>query len=43
MDWMTEEYKQLHPNQPFINTFTGKVLRTAERKAEPNRQGSGHF
>ncbi|OJF92724.1 Glu/Leu/Phe/Val dehydrogenase [Alkalibacterium sp. 20] len=43
MDWMTEEYKQLHPNQPFINTFTGKSIENGGTKGRAESTGIGTF
>jgi glutamate dehydrogenase (NAD(P)+) len=43
MDWMTEEYKLLHPNQPFINTFTGKSIANGGTKGRAESTGIGTF
>ncbi|GAA0473392.1 Glu/Leu/Phe/Val dehydrogenase [Alkalibacterium indicireducens] len=43
MDWMTEEYKVLHPNQPFINTFTGKSIANGGTKGRAESTGIGTF
>lgn len=43
MDWMTQEYKQLHPNQPFINTFTGKSIRNGGTEGRAESTGIGTF
>lgn len=43
MDWMTQEYKQLHPNQPFINTFTGKSIKNGGTKGRAESTGIGTF
>ncbi|MCC5894353.1 MAG: Glu/Leu/Phe/Val dehydrogenase [Alkalibacterium sp.] len=43
MDWMTEEYKLLHPNQPFINTFTGKSIANGGAKGRAESTGIGTF
>lgn len=43
MDWMTEEYKLLHPNQPFINTFTGKSIANGGTRGRAESTGIGTF
>lgn len=43
MDWMTEEFKLLHPNQPFINTFTGKSIANGGTKGRSESTGIGTF
>ncbi|GEK91158.1 Glu/Leu/Phe/Val family dehydrogenase [Alkalibacterium kapii] len=43
MDWMTQEYKNLHPNQPYINTFTGKSLENGGTKGRSESTGIGTF
>ncbi len=43
MDWMTEEYKLLHPNKPFINTFTGKSLANGGAQGRSESTGIGTF
>lgn len=43
MDWMTEEYKLLHPNKPFINTFTGKSLANGGAQGRAESTGIGTF
>lgn len=43
MDWMTEEYKLLHPNQSFINTFTGKSIANGGAKGRAESTGIGTF
>lgn len=43
MDWMTEEFKLLHQNQPFINTFTGKSIANGGTKGRSESTGIGTF
>ncbi|MDN6385956.1 MAG: Glu/Leu/Phe/Val dehydrogenase, partial [Alkalibacterium sp.] len=43
MDWMTQEYKTLHPNQPYINTFTGKSIQSGGTKGRSESTGIGTF
>ncbi|EXJ24375.1 NAD-specific glutamate dehydrogenase [Alkalibacterium sp. AK22] len=43
MDWMTEEYKLLHPNRPFINTFTGKSIANGGARGRAESTGIGTF
>ncbi|WP_161879369.1 Glu/Leu/Phe/Val family dehydrogenase [Alkalibacterium sp. MB6] len=43
MDWMTNEYKALHPNEPFINTFTGKSIANGGAKGRSESTGIGTF
>lgn len=43
MDWMTQEYKELHPNEPYINTFTGKSIQGGGAKGRGESTGIGTF
>ena len=43
MDWMTQEYKELHPNEPFINTFTGKSIQNGGANGRGESTGIGTF
>ncbi|GAA0367736.1 Glu/Leu/Phe/Val dehydrogenase [Alkalibacterium iburiense] len=43
MDWMTEEYKALHPKEPFINTFTGKSIANGGAQGRAESTGIGTF
>lgn len=43
MDWMTEEYKRLHPGEPYINVFTGKSVKNGGAKGRTESTGVGTF
>lgn len=43
MDWMTQAYKELHPNEPYINTFTGKSIENGGTKGRGESTGIGTF
>lgn len=43
MDWMTQAYKELHPNEPYINTFTGKSIENGGTKGRAESTGIGTF
>lgn len=43
MDWMTEEYKRLHPGEPYINVFTGKSVENGGAKGRTESTGVGTF
>lgn len=43
MDWMTQQYKELHPNEPYINTFTGKSIENGGANGRGESTGIGTF
>lgn len=43
MDWMTAEYKALHPKQPYLNTFTGKSIENGGAEGRGESTGIGTF
>lgn len=43
MDWMTVEYKRLHPGEAYTNVFTGKSIANGGAKGRTESTGIGTF